>query len=181
MSAETGHIREVVALTADLEAGGFRPVLVGGMALVVLGSQRVTRDFDFLVSRPAPSSRGLVDIMYRHRLELVTKFTLQGEVARTVDKPKVAALKIDGEHLHSLSFFDWKTGLRVDLLLDFPLHAHDLSGLAARVAFPSGHIRVAAPSDLLKLKEIAHADRKSPSDASDMEFLRGIVRKGGKS
>jgi len=181
MPAETGPIKEIVALVADLEAGLFQPVLVGGMALVVLGSQRVTRDFDFLVSRPVPSSKKLVDIMYRHKLELVTKFNPPGEVIRTVDNPRVASLKIDEEHPQSLSFFAWKTGLRVDLLLDFPLSARDLAGPATKVAFPSGHVRIAAPPDLLKLKEIAHADRKSPSDASDLEFLRNLIKKEAKS
>jgi len=181
MPAETGHIKEMVALAAGLEAGGFQPVLVGGMALVVLGSRRVTRDFDFLVSRPAPYSKSLVDIMYRHKLELVTKFSPQGEAIRTVDNPRVASLKIDGERPQSLSFFAWKTGLRVDLLLDFPLSARDLAGLATKVSFPSGHVRIAAPPDLLKLKEIAHANRKSAADAQDLEFLRNFIKKGAKS
>lgn len=178
MPAESGHINEMVALVAALEAGGFQPVLVGGMALVVLGSQRVTRDFDFLVSRPAPSSKGLIEIMYRHKLELVTKFSPEGEVVRTVDNSRVATAKIDGEQPQSIFFFAWKTGLRIDLLLDFPLPAQSLAELATKVSFPSGHVRIASPPDLLKLKEIACIGRKSASDSQDLEFLRNFIRKG---
>lgn len=39
-------------------------------------------------------------------------------------------------------------------------------------------LRVAAPKDLLKLKEIAYADRKSAADAQDLEFLRNPISAG---
>ena len=47
------HLDDVHDVIAALEDRGFAPILVGGMALVVLGSQRVTRDFDFVVAAPA--------------------------------------------------------------------------------------------------------------------------------
>jgi len=178
MPADAALTREMVALVDALEAAGFQPVLVGGMALVILGSRRVTQDFDFVVPRPAPSAAALVETMYRRGLALVTKFTPQGDVLRTVDNPKVAALKVDGEHPDSLPFFSRETGLRVDLLLDFPLSSRDLVGRSASVPVLSSHIRVASAPDLLRLKEIAHADRKSASDASDLEFLRTLVKRG---
>jgi len=71
-----------VRISAGLEAGGLEPVLVGGMALVVLGSRRVTRDFDFLISAPARPNN-LVEVMYRHGLQLVTKLDSNGGVRRT--------------------------------------------------------------------------------------------------
>ncbi|MEK7475744.1 MAG: hypothetical protein AAB152_08940 [Candidatus Coatesbacteria bacterium] len=178
MPADAALTEEMVALVDALEAAGVQPVLVGGMALVVLGSQRVTQDFDFVVPRPAPSSRILVEAMYRRKLELVTKLSPQGEVIRTVDNPRIASLKIDSERPQSVSFFARKTGLRVDLLFDFPLPARDIAGHATTVGFPSGHVRIASAPDLLRLKEIAHADRKSASDASDLEFLRTLVKRG---
>jgi hypothetical protein len=120
----------------------------------------------------------LVETMYRRKLELVTKLNPQGEVIRTVDNPRIASLKIDAERPPSAPFFAWKTGLRVDLLLDFPLSSRDLVGRSASVPVLSSHIRVASAPDLLRLKEIAHADRKSASDASDLEFLRTLVKRG---
>jgi hypothetical protein len=148
------------------------------MALVLLGSQRVTRDFDFLVSTQGPPTEELVKIMYRHHLELVTKFTPAGEVKRTVDNVRVAVAKLKAEKPQSLFFFSEKTGLRVDLLLDFPLSAHRVAQRAAKVKLASGGLRVASPEDLLQLKEIANADRHSASDAQDLQFLKEMLGRG---
>jgi len=171
------HLAAVESLADDLDRAGFEPVLVGGMALVVLGSPRVTKDFDFLVSAPDASKRDLVRIMYRHRLQLVTKLNPEGGVVRTVESPRIAAIKIGGSGARSLFFYNEMTGLRVDLLFDHPLPARSVIRRAAKVRLKAGRIAVASPEDLLRLKEIAHADRKSASDAQDLEFLRKILRK----
>jgi hypothetical protein len=47
-----GKAQTVGDIVHDLRALGLTPVLVGGMALVVLGSRRVTRDFDFVIAQP---------------------------------------------------------------------------------------------------------------------------------
>ena len=52
MPDPSDHLETVGDLAARLHALGLTPILVGGMALVVLGSRRVTRDFDFLMSAP---------------------------------------------------------------------------------------------------------------------------------
>jgi len=116
--------------------------------------------------------------MYRHRLELVTQFSPAGEVARTVDKPRVAAAKVKAEKPRSLFFYNAKTGLRVDLLLDFPLSAHSLARRSTSLKLKWGSIRVASPEDLLRLKEIAFADRHSAADGQDLEFLRRMLGPG---
>ncbi|HEX7897636.1 MAG TPA: hypothetical protein VF950_07730 [Planctomycetota bacterium] len=176
MAASDGYLRTVGALAAALDARGFEPVLVGGMALVLLGSQRVTRDFDLLVSTQGPSTEDLVRLMYRHRLELVTKFSPEGEVKRTVDNVRIAVAKLKAERPRSLFFSDPKTGLRVDLLLDFPLPAHAVAGRAEKINVGSGRLRIASTEDLRRLKEIAYADRRSASDAQDLEFLKRKTR-----
>jgi hypothetical protein len=172
MPASDDYLRTVGGLAGALDARGFEPVLVGGMALVLLGSQRVTRDFDLLVSTQGPSTEDLVRVMYRHHLELATKFSPEGEVKRTVDTVRIAAAKLKAEQPRSLFFFNPKTGLRVDLLLDFPLHAHPVAERADKVKVGSGTLRVASREDLRRLKEIAYADRRSASDAQDLEFLK---------
>jgi hypothetical protein len=176
MPASDGYLRTVGELAGALEAGGFEPVLVGGMALVLLGSQRVTRDFDLLVSTQGPSREDLVRLMYRHHLELVTKFSPEGEVKRTVDNVRIAITKLKAEQPRSLFFCNPKTGLRVDVLLDFPLPAHPVAGRAEKVNVGSGSLRVASTEDLIRLKEIAYTDRRSASDAQDLEFLKRKVR-----
>src|SRR5262245_20451762 len=117
----------VETLAEALESKGFEPVLVGGMALVILGSQRITEDYDFLVTTRGPRIRELVGIMYRHGLELITKLNPEGEVIRTVDNPRVAAAKVEAESPKSLFFIKPSSELRVDILLDFPMPAHEVS------------------------------------------------------
>jgi hypothetical protein len=64
----------------------------------------------------------------------------------------------------------------VDLLLDFPLPAHPVAGRAESVKVGSDRLRVASTEDLIRLKEIAYADRRSASDAQDLEFLKRKTR-----
>jgi hypothetical protein len=176
MPASDGYLRTVGDLAVAMDELGSEPVLVGGMALVLLGSQRVTRDFDLLVSTQGPPTEDLVRLMYQHHLELVTKFSPDGEVKRTVDNVRIAVAKLKAEQPRSLFFSNPKTGLRVDLLLDFPLPAHPLAKRAEKVKVGSGSLRVAATEDLVRLKEIAYADRRSASDAQDLEFLKRKLR-----
>jgi hypothetical protein len=176
MAASDGYLRTVGRLAGELEAQGFEPVLVGGMALVLLGSQRVTRDFDLLVSTQGPPTEDLVRLMYRHHLELVTKFSPERDVKRTVDNVRIDVARLKAERPRSLFFCDPKTGLRVDLLLDFPLPAHPVAGRAESVKVGSDRLRVASTEDLIRLKEIAYADRRSASDAQDLEFLKRKTR-----
>ena len=46
------HLQAVGEIVQGLRALGLEPVLVGGMSLMVLGSRRVTRDFDFVIAHP---------------------------------------------------------------------------------------------------------------------------------
>lgn len=175
MARSADPLTELFPLLSALEEQGLQPVLVGGMALVVLGSQRITKDFDLLVST-SELSTDLVERIYREGYELITRFNKAGEVQRSVDNPKVAAARLKLEKPRSVFFYDWKTGLRVDLLLDFPLPTRDIAERAAKMGKKPRTLRVAAPEDLLRLKEIAYADRKLASDAQDLEFLRKLLK-----
>lgn len=177
MPASNSKLDSVAALVQELDRAGFGPILIGGMALIVLGSQRVTMDFDLLVTNKDPHAVSLVKIMYGRHFELITKFKPDGEVLRTVDNSRVAAAKLKIEKPDSLLFYNWDQDLRVDLLLDFPVPAQELSARAAKVSTPKGPLRVAAPEDLLKLKEIAARNRKSGKDAQDLEFLKALLRR----
>ncbi len=174
-SDQTDFVEEMGELAEALEENGFQPVLVGGMALVILGSQRVTKDFDFLISLQGLTAERIVDVFYDRGFELVTKFNAQGEVLRTVDNSRAAAIKLKSDLPDSLFFFHWKTRLKVDLLLDFPLPAKDILSRAGKVKLKSYSLKVASAEDLLRLKEIAYANRGSPSDAQDLDFLKRLV------
>jgi len=176
MAASFDPLETVETIADALDSRGFEPVLIGGMALVILGSRRVTRDFDFLVSTQGRVQE-LVAVMYRHGLRLATKLDAAGDVARTIDNPRVAAAKVKAETPTSLFFSHEGSGLRVDLLLDHPFPAQTLRRRAVRVKLKSRKVSVAAPEDLLKMKEIAHRDRGAAGDAEDLHFLRKLLSK----
>lgn len=54
------HLRTIGEIVAGLRSLHLDPVLVEGMALVVLGSRRVTRESDFVIARPGDRLAGAV-------------------------------------------------------------------------------------------------------------------------
>lgn len=177
----TPLLSRVGALVDHLRDLGFAPILVGGMALVALGSRRVTRDFDFVLATPGDRLSPLVDALYAAGLELAARLDSDGEVVATIDNPRVAAarLRIDGPP--SAFFFDRRTRFRVDLLFDFPLPAADLARRATRIRVQSVDLDVAGVDDLLTLKTIARAERVAAGDAEDVAYLQRLVRRKRKA
>jgi hypothetical protein len=153
---------------ADL---GLEPVLVGGMALVVLGSRRVTRDFDLVVARPGDSLGRLLDVFYDSGLELATRVDAAGDIVATIDNRKVASARLRLDAPSSAYFLNPRTGLRIDLLFDFPLPATTLNRRATTVKARSTVLRLASEADLLRLKKLAREQRSFPGDAEDIAFL----------
>ena len=158
----------VVEALTDL---GLSPVLVGGMALVVLGSRRVTRDFDFVVASPGDALDLLLDVFYDRGFELASRVDAAGDVTATIDNRRVAAARLRLDAPASAYFLNPGSGLRIDLLFDFPLPAALLARRATTVKARSTALRVASEADLLRLKKIVSARRASRGDAEDIAFL----------
>lgn len=169
------HLEAVGRVARALTDAGFEPVLVGGMALVILGSQRVTRDFDFVITHPREHLETVVDVLYDHGLELVSRFSDVGEVTATIANRRVAVSRIRLDRPASVHFFNPKTRLRVDLLFDFPVPAATLAENATRTKIRSHILRVASEADLLQLKKLARGKRTAPGDAQDIAFLEARV------
>jgi hypothetical protein len=165
------HLQTVGDIVQDLRALGLDPVLVGGMALVVLGSRRVTRDFDFVISHPGDLLARTIGLFYDRGLELVSHLNEMGEVISTISNRKVAANRLRLDAPASAYFFNAETGLRVDLLFDFPIPAAELAERATRTKIRAHVFDVASEQDLLRLKRIAKAARSAPGDAEDIAFL----------
>ena len=165
------HLDEVAGLVDALTDLGLEPVLVGGMAMVVIGSRRVTRDFDFVVPQPGERLQRLVELFYARGLELASRVNRSGEITATIDNPRVAATRLRLDAPSSAYFLNLETGLRVDLLFDFPLPAAELAGRARKRKVRSRTLRIASEDDLLRLKKIARAGRSVPGDAEDVAFL----------
>ena len=170
MSAH-GHLDQIGVVIGALTDFGAEPTLVGGMALVILGSQRVTRDFDFVVAHPKERVGQLVDLLYGLGFELVSRFDHNGEVGATIDNRRVAAARLRIDAPASASFFSPASRLRFDLLFDFPIAASELAGRSVRRKIRSLVLHIASDEDLLQLKRIAQADRASAGDAQDIAFL----------
>ena len=165
------HLQAVGEIVRELGALGLGPVLVGGMALVVLGSRRVTRDFDFVVSHPGDGLAQMTGLFYDRGFELASRLNEMGEVISTIANRKVAILRLRIDAPVSAYFFKAETGLRVDLLFDFPIPAAKLAEHATRTKIRTHPFDIASEQDLLQLKRIAQAARSAPGDAEDIAFL----------
>ena len=170
------HLQAVGEIVRGLRDLGLEPVLVGGMALVVLGSRRVTRDFDFVIARPGDRLARTLDLFYTRGLELISRLNDIGEVISTIANRKVAAVRLRLDAPASAYFFNAETGLRVDLLFDFPIPAAKLAEQATRTKIRGHVFDVASEHDLLRLKRIAKTVRSAPGDAEDIAFLEARRR-----
>jgi hypothetical protein len=83
----------------------------------------------------------------------------------------VAAIRLRLDAPASAYFFNAETGLRVDLLFDFPIPAAKLAEHAMRIKIRTQVFDVASEQDLLRLKRIAKAARSAPGHAEDIAFL----------
>lgn len=171
MAEPVPHIDVVATIAEALADLGLDPVLVGGMALVILGSQRVTRDFDFVIAQPGGRLERVMDVFYDRGFELVSRLNEAKQVTATIDNRRVAAIRLRIDAPASAFFFNTATRLRVDLMFDFPLPASTLAEHATMLKIRSHFFRIASEDDLLRLKRIAHRDRSAPGDAEDIAFL----------
>lgn len=176
MKDAAGLLDDAGRIVAALTKLGLEPILVGGMALVTMGSRRVTRDFDFVVPAPGDRLAALIDVFYDRGLELAARIDNAGDITATIDNRRVAGVRLRLDAPSSAYFSNAKTGLRVDLLFDFPLPAAQLAAGATRITVRSHGFLVAAEEDLLKLKRIARANRDAPGDAEDIAFLEARAR-----
>lgn len=170
------YIETVGKIVQDLNQLGSTPILIGGMALVILGSRRVTKDFDFLISKQVREQKELADIFYKHGFELVSKIDKLGNIIATIDNPRIASMRLRLDTPVSVHFLNRKTGLQIDLLFDFPISADAIFPEAQMQKIQSYVFYIASKKDLLRLKEMAHDQRKSAGDAQDIEFLKTILK-----
>lgn len=165
------HLGLVSEIAGRLAALGLQPVLVGGMALVLLGSRRVTRDFDFVIELPGERLTAALDVFYDRGLELAARLNETGDVTATISNRRIAAARLRLDQPRSAFFHNPDTGLRIDVLFDFPIPAHELVDRSVPARTPAGVLQVASEADLLRLKQIAHWGRGLSTDAQDIAFL----------
>src|SRR5262245_17115690 len=108
MPESPDHLQAVGEIAEGLDSLGLAPVLVGGMALVVLGSRRVTRDFDFVIAQPGERLAQLVRLLYDRGLELVSRLNEAGDVVSSISNRRVAAVRLRLDAPVSAYFFNAK-------------------------------------------------------------------------
>lgn len=172
------ELNEVGRVADGLRRMGLEPVLVGGMALVLLGSRRVTRDFDFVIRQPGDRLNALVDLFYDREFELASRTNDAGDIVATIDNRRVAGVRLKLDAPASAFFWHSTKRLRIDLLFDFPIAAADLAANAIATRIRGRVLNVAAAADLLSLKKIAASKRSSAGDNQDIEFLEAHIRGG---
>jgi hypothetical protein len=161
----------VTEVAEELGGLGLQPVLVGGMALVLLGSRRVTRDFDFVIELPGERLAGALNVFYDRGLELAARLSEAGDITATIANRRVAATRLRIDQPDNAFFYNRQSGLRIDVLFDFPLPARELADRSLPARTPAGVLRVASEPDLLKLKQIARANRSLSTDDHDIRVL----------
>lgn len=179
MTAAT-ELDEIARVVDGLTSVGLEPVLIGGMALVLLGSRRITRDVDFVIAKPGDRMTEMVDLFYARGYELASKTNAAGDIVATIDNPRVARIRLRLDGPASAFFWHPKKRLRIDLLFDFPVAAAELCANAERTTIRGRVLKVASPADLLRLKEIAAAKRSVAGDAQDIEFLKAYRTEGNR-
>jgi len=170
-SGSIDHLHEVGTVVKELTDLGLQPVLVGGMALVMLGSRRVTRDFDFVVAQPGDRLGQLIDVLYDRNFELASRVNEHGDVTATISNRRIASIRLRLDAPASAYFMNPQTRLRIDLLFDFPIPAAMLADRGSPTKVRSYTFCVASEQDLLRLKRIAKAQRSAPGDTEDVAFL----------
>lgn len=171
MAGAAGLLDEAGRVMRGLAGVGVQPILVGGMALVILGSRRVTRDFDFVIPHPGDQLETIVDVIYDAGLELAARVDADGEITATISNRRMAAARLRLDAPASAYSCNPTSGLRVDLLFDFPIPAATLAEHATRLTIRSVAFHVASEADLLHLKKLALTRRRAPGDAEDVAFL----------
>ena len=94
----------------------------------------------------------------------------------TIANRQVAAIRLRIDAPASAYFFNAETGLRVDLLFDFPIPAATLAEHATRTRIRTQVFDIASEQDLLRLKKMAKEGRSAPGDAEDIAFLESRRR-----
>ena len=177
MKKSTGtqtQLELVGGVIKKLNALGIEPVLIGGMALVILGSRRVTQDFDFVVSSFGDKIVEVLKIFYDAGLELVTKFNDKGDVVATLNNQVIAKVRLQVDQPVSCYFYNFKNDLKIDLLFDFPIPVTELLKEAHKKKINKQSFVIASENHLLQLKQIAKSSRQKSGDGDDIEFLQNL-------
>ena len=168
---------DVGRIVTDLTHLGWQPVLIGGMALVALGSRRVTWDFDFVIKNPSHQISHFIDVFYSHGFLLASEIDSQGEITTTFKNSHEAIKYFTTEKPTSAFFINPYMDLKIDVIFDYPIPAKKLLKDATQFKVGRHTFWIAYKTHLLQLKQLAVSSRGDSRDVQDLEFLRALLKK----
>jgi hypothetical protein len=160
---------DFLSLFNALNLGGIRYVLVGGLAAVLHGVDRVTADVDLAIDLAPEGAADCIRLL----LQVGLRPMLPVDPTQFAD-PTARAAWMRERGMQVFSFWDpTHTRPSVDLFVENPIPFEELWGAAQLVRLDGVDIRVASIEHLIRLKHLAGR----PQDLSDIERLREILRR----
>ncbi len=158
---------DFIALFGVLAATRIRFVVVGGLAMLLHGVDRLTADADLVLDLAADelpdAVRALISAGYRP-LAPVDPLALAD-----------AASRAEWQHSKGMTVFSFwdshHTRPTVDVLLESPVPFAELWARADVIRIGDTDVRIASRADLIRLKEITGRER----DQADIESLRRLL------
>ncbi len=148
----TGAVAAVASAIADLPASG---MLIGGIAVIVRGVPRATRDIDFTISGGHASLTDTIRILEKHDLV-----------------PRIPNAREFAEANQVLLLQHEPSGVEVDLSLAWLSFEEEAIATAESLDVGGVCVPVARPEDLIIYKTIAWR----PQDQQDVERLIALHR-----
>jgi hypothetical protein len=146
-----------------------RYVVVGGLATVLHGFARLTADVDLVVDLEPPEATKVIDALaglgFRPRAPVDP---------RGFADPTVRRDWVERKGMQVFTLIDPANPMRsVDLFAEAPIPFEELWANAEMFELSTTQVRVAAISDLIRMKRLAGR----PQDAIDIEALERIARR----
>jgi len=158
---------DFVALFAVLDAARIRYVVVGGLALLLHGVDRLTADVDLVVDLSTDAARDTVQAL----AEAGFKPLAPVDPLQLADSQRRAAWKAE-RGMEVFSFWDTRQQRpTVDIMLDAPVPFDELWEGALPMQIAGHTVRVASVEHLIRLKR-ASGRSKDLADIERLETLR---------
>ena len=149
----------------EFQSRNIKYVLVGGLAVNLLGSLRSTADMDILVEMSSDNLRGIVDILVK----------LGYEVKQPVDPMKLADEKtrnewITNKHMKAFNFYKVNELKEVDIIIESPVSFEKAQRNAIYFSIDDLSLPVISLDDLIEMKK----NTGRTIDKLDIEELKKI-------
>lgn len=146
-------------------------VLVGGIAVNLLGSARTTADLDILVEMSDKNLAKVVNIMKKNKYR----------VKQPVDPMNIADAKtredwIKNKHMKAFNFYKEDELKEVDIIIDSPVSFNQASKTALRMKIEGISLPVISIQNLIRMKEIT-GRLKDKLDIQELKKIKKLRKK----